>query len=344
MESGRTPSAMKPSGSGTPASTLPSQSRNSLQGIDSLHVLIGTSSHSITSNNSSNCTPSCASEEHVLKPFEIDPSDFVACYYSTVKPCKEIFPFSSLPYADLRPSSCKYTKSRCCLLKQWNLKEKKNRDIFKSSSTCQPQEDIVYPIPKNKMKNKTCTLADTKLVICSNPKCYKTNEHGESEPTVFHYCCYANNIEKDDSMKELVYDEDLDTLTESQLDKIEKISPEKVHNTNITLPVCGKSCYNAIVKSRKNKVEMMKKQAMAQDTNTTSRNIPNQHKRWDCDGTENSLSSEEVIINWLTTNENAEMYFGGNHGTKNSVNGVTKDTYHVRISNLIHKENGTYKK
>ena len=289
-------------------------------------------------------TVTTTATDDLVKPFEVDPTNFVPCYSSSVKPCKEIFPFACEPFADLRPSSCKFAK-RGCVVKIWNLSEKKNRDIFVASSTCSPQDNIVYPIPRGKMKHKNIDFADTKIVKCSNAKCCNTkfNEDRIKQPAQFHYCCYVNTIEKDPSMDELVYDEDLDSLCDEQMLLLENISHEKLASTEVVLPVCGKQCYNMMVKARKKKVENNMKKQLAEEESDKKRFpnlIPNQHKRWDNDGGENNLSSEEVIINWITTNENAEMYFGGNHGSNNSTNGISKETYHVRLSNLIHRENG----
>ena len=64
--------------------------------------------------------------------------------------------------------------------------------------------------------------------------------------------------------------------------------------------------------------------------------------RWDSDGRDGKMSSEEIIVNWLTTAENCEKYFGGTYGSKNKVNGITKDMYHVLISKLIEETNGAY--
>ena len=227
-------------------------------------------------------------------------------------------------------------------MKNWNLSNPKVRELFVASSTCVAQKDIVYPVPKEKIKANSINLADTKLVRCSNPKCFKMNEFGQQQPTYFHFCCYATNLEKDQTMNELVYNADIDTLSPEHEVELEKIALDKLKSTRVILPVCGKLCYNMIVKGRKKKIDSQNTKNMNDSTEIVPAEIPNQHKRWDSDGTENSLSSEAVIINWLTTAENAEQYFGGTHGKNNTVNGISKDTYHVRISNLIHKENCTY--
>ena len=64
--------------------------------------------------------------------------------------------------------------------------------------------------------------------------------------------------------------------------------------------------------------------------------------RWDSDAKNGSRTSEEVLVHWLTDEENAEKYFGGSHGSKNQVNGIRKDEYHGIISKLIMWENDMY--
>ena len=126
-------------------STPSSNYRASLQGINTLQVA-ATSAASSTSTNNYVVTNNTGIhyQNDVTKTFEVDPSDFVACYESTVKPCKLIFPFACKPYSDLRASACKFVK-RGCMVKFWNLVDPKVRDVFNNSSTCIAQKDIVYP-------------------------------------------------------------------------------------------------------------------------------------------------------------------------------------------------------
>ena len=58
---------------------------------------------------------------------------------------------------------------------------------------------------------------------------------------------------------------------------------------------------------------------------------------WGNDSKDGSLTSEGVIVEWLTDESNAEKYFGGNHGPNSLVNGTRKDTYHLFLSNKIIK-------
>ena len=52
------------------------------------------------------------------------------------------------------------------------------------------------------------------------------------------------------------------------------------------------------------------------------------------------MSSIEVLIEWLTTEENATNYFGG-LDVDGQTNSNRKETYHHQIRDLIKEENGT---
>ena len=102
-------------------------------------------------------------------------------------------------------------------------------------------------------------------------------------------------------------------------------------------------CYNAIVKARSQSnlkstsdSDSRKKAAMKSIAGNTM-------TRWDSDARdENGMTSEEVIVYWLTDEENCERYFGGKHGSKGASDGTRKDEYHNLLSQLIMEANGTY--
>ena len=101
---------------------------------------------------------------------------------------------------------------------------------------------------------------------------------------------------------------------------VNKIGLEKVNKADIILPVCSKSCYNAMLRNRKDADKVARKE---KNYNSNQLNV-----RWDSDGGNGKLLSEEVIVQWLTTNENSDRYFGGVIGQKKRTNGTLKDTYH----------------
>ena len=62
---------------------------------------------------------------------------------------------------------------------------------------------------------------------------------------------------------------------------------------------------------------------------------------WDCDAVNGAHLSEQIIVEWLRDDDNAEMYFGcANHSFANPVYGMRKDTHHKHISQKILSENG----
>ena len=60
---------------------------------------------------------------------------------------------------------------------------------------------------------------------------------------------------------------------------------------------------------------------------------------WDNDGDANKKSSIQILIDWLTTEENASKYFGG-LDIEGRTSTARKETYHHHIRDLIKNENG----
>ena len=96
----------------------------------------------------------------------------------------------------------------------------------------------------------------------------------------------------------------------------------------LVFPVCGKRCFSNIQKFRiKDKIE-----------STVNSGVYN----WDKDRTEDKKSSIDILIDWLTTEENASKYFGGTD-KNGKTSGLKKDGYHKIIREKILKENGKTK-
>jgi hypothetical protein len=100
----------------------------------------------------------------------------------------------------------------------------------------------------------------------------------------------------------------------------------------LILPVCGKRCYTNVINRR---IEFHK----AADASKGSGVPSNIH--WGRDGTSTSKSSEDCLIDWITTEENASSYFGG-VGKDGQTSSNRKHTYHLLLSDTIRKENGEY--
>lgn len=265
----------------------------------------------------------------------VEEGQFVKVHRTTSAP-RNLFPFSCYPWGDLRTESCKFGagNKRDCLVKSWQLGTRKNRNLFLSSSLLKMPDPATFPVPCDKIRHGIF-VADTKLIKCFNPTCSTRNKDGLASSTTFHYCCYCKMISSK-GIDHLFYDFKHDELREDQMEVVRRIGVEKVKATQVILPVCSKTCYNAVLRNRKSKEK--------ETTNTKSTTFAlnkrnNSNLRWDADGGEGKLSSEEVIIQWLTTNENADKYFGGAVGAKRHINGISKDTYHNRLSNAILKEN-----
>ena len=138
-----------------------------------------------------------------------------------------------------------------------------------------------------------------------------------------------NNISKDE-MKVL----ELDDLSDEVVKDIPKsINVKEIHKSlyndehHLIFPICGKRCYNVVtyIKTKK-------------DTNNKDSEYA-VLKSWDKDGSDNKRSSIDVLIDWLTTQENASSYFGG-IDVDGRTNSNRKETYHLVIRDVIRNENG----
>jgi hypothetical protein len=67
--------------------------------------------------------------------------------------------------------------------------------------------------------------------------------------------------------------------------------------------------------------------------------IPEPPSNWDKDGKDGKPSSIQVLIDWLTTEENASMYFGGVNEV-GKTNAMRKESYHKVIRQIIIEKNG----
>ena len=101
---------------------------------------------------------------------------------------------------------------------------------------------------------------------------------------------------------------------------------ENDKDTALIFPVCGKRCFN-IVNAYRNKT---RPKGVSEYANTQS---------WDNDGNELNRSSIKVLLDWLTTEENASSYFGG-VDTLGRTSAIRKEAYHHHIRGLIKTENG----
>jgi hypothetical protein len=110
-------------------------------------------------------------------------------------------------------------------------------------------------------------------------------------------------------------------------DNREKVSSYISPSSRVIFPICGKCCFNKVTALRNlNEDNVIEEQRNA---------IFN----WDKDGSDVEKSSIELLIDWLTTEENVSKYFGScdKYGRTQS---ERRESYHIRIKDLIKKENG----
>jgi hypothetical protein len=218
---------------------------------------------------------------------------------------------------------CKYGSANCMVLKS---------QVEKSGTLCHELSNSVFMPTPNILKQYKYPIIDTTLLKCAVPSCKAL---GTKKRRVFHYACWRHAMSlkvnsdlkvihlqgKDDRI--LRYydcnDEDRDMIT-SQL----------THDTKLIFPVCGKCCLNKV-----NALRNLDEEKLLKEQTTGILN-------WDKDGSDVEKSSIEVLIDWLTTEENASKYFGGvdKDGRTNS---ERRESYHILIRDLIKKENGKFK-
>ena len=211
-----------------------------------------------------------------------------------------------------------------------------NRDcILTKTKLVYNHEDNTPSLSRTVFSNCTQTskkynypTMDLRFVRCFNTLCKTTNSNLSK---CFHYICYQHmmSTQSTDGMKLLELEGPEDKII-NQVDKTVQMKTIqnylKNSSTQLIFPVCGKRCYNTIEHSRNKKdIKEHSEYAVGQT--------------WDNDGDENKKTSIDILIEWLTTEENATSYFGG-LDTDGRTSSNRKETYHHRIRNLIKKENG----
>ena len=189
----------------------------------------------------------------------------------------------------------------------------------------------VYRNYRHSSKTIKYTTMDARLVSCFNTLCKSTNT---KSPKRFHYVCYKHMMatKANETMDVLEIEEINDKITDEIVDQTNLpaiLDILKHDEKRLIFPICGKRCYNSVVfkrtKESKNKDESEYSQAQS----------------WDNDGDEKVKSSIEVLINWITTEENASSYFGG-LDIEGRTSANRKESYHHLIRDLIKEENGKF--
>ena len=236
-----------------------------------------------------------------------------------------------LPLTCSQHSSCKFAVARKCQYHRYNLDKageiSQGEAHTHTDPTCKNQNQVSF---------------DCRLLQCFNTSCILAKDtNGNKCRSVFHFCCYlkmielakqanqdfphivlnSNNIHK-------VFDED--DMDRSLLNHVR----QSKGSFKLVIPVCSKRCYNQ-VKHRTDfdgsKPKPVKK--------TKTSNTDTSFIKFDSDGTDKARSSEKIIVDWITDQNNRNLYYGGT-GTNGKTKGNTKYTYHKKIAKLILDENG----
>ena len=292
--------------------------------------------HSVNNNESNNDSNLRVIDNHIISLPE-QRSVLIKGRISNSTFPLNILSCHTLPYTDLRPDVCKFS-NRGCLCRTWGLKDVEVREKFSRVTWYNSTDPAVFAVPIDKYKNGI-ELADTKLVLCSNTECTRLNDEAVVVPTCFHFCCYVNMIRKS-SIDHLILCEEDEDFTDSQSEEMASMK-DLLQNNEVILPVCGKKCYNNILRKRIARKKRLEHEAENRNRKETDTVAP--HIRWDNDARNGSLTSEGLIVEWLTDESNAEKYFGGKHGHNNTVNGIRKDSYHVYLSSKIKETTGKFK-
>jgi hypothetical protein len=227
--------------------------------------------------------------------------------------------------------ACKF--KRDCLI----MKSKALQSGTKQSHV---SETAVTPM-NGALKKYKYNILDIRLMSCFQPDCKKKNS---DRPKTFHFGCYMhdttinahNGIEliKVESNNDKILT--LGTALNYDPSKLNfnELTGEKKH---IILPVCGKRCYMNVLNRKKEFEKIQKGATSASSDNKANSSVPYVH--WDKDGSIWTKSSEEVVVDWLTYEENTSSYFGG-VDMDGKTSSDRKESYHLVIQSLIQKENG----
>jgi hypothetical protein len=220
-------------------------------------------------------------------------------------------------------NDCKFGKRNCVVHRSSLLEH--GQQLTSLSKT------VFSPNPKH-MKKNTYSILDSRLVFCSNPNC---TDKSTSQSKSFHYVCYRHflSMKENQKMKVIelsVSDDNLFSHLKDGNDIKSLVASIANDDIKLILPVCSKSCYNKVTGFRVTK----KKDNVLVSSDGTLFN-------WDKDGGNGKPSSTEILVNWLTTEENASSYYGG-VDRRGKTNANRKEQYHKLIAMLIHKTNGKF--
>lgn len=221
-----------------------------------------------------------------------------------------------------------YAKQDVCKFNRECLVNRKN--ILTKGTLIQSLAPTVFRCVPTMSKNLIYSIHDVRMLKCSNPTCKNPTT---KQSKVFHNVCFHHMlgkklVEKMDKIKLTSSSDKVIDLFKKSCDVscLKHLSTEELKHLHF--PFCRKHCYNTINNYRNKKSS--KGEGDSEYATTQS---------WDKDGSYNTKTSMEVLINWFTTEENCSSYFGGING-QGRTNANQKDMYHYLLRDLICNENG----
>ena len=279
-----------------------------------------TSSISQTDNVSVSNTTNSESNSYNHHGFK-QPSDLISVHHNNT--VSYVLNAYCLPISDTFNSSldtCKY-----------------NRNCVVSRSKIITNGKLLRSMSPTTFSSDDCTLnkykyeyMDTRLIRCFN--CLSKNKEKDTSKQ-FHYVCYKHMMatQNKKEMTNLVIrssDDKLFSMIHKSVDKDVVRDKLLKDSTEIVVPICGKRCYNSLINNSK-KIDTKEESEYALT------------QSWEKDGGNNKRTSIQVLIDWLTTEENCSSYFGG-LDTEGRTSSTRKEAYHHRIRDMIEKENGKF--
>jgi hypothetical protein len=196
---------------------------------------------------------------------------------------------------------CKFP-NRYCVMKQCKIFEG-----IGGTNVPELSETAFEPNPKH-AGTLIYAIVDVQIIKCCKPTC--TNGL-DGSAKLFYYSFFIHSFAIPDNRSmeivELLSEDDkvLNFLNIKEPILTKVINAFK-KGAQIVFPCCGKRCSKMVLASRK-ECKKKSEQAIA-STSIDSKLTP---PYWDKDSTDKCKSSIDVIIHWLTTEENATKYFGG---------------------------------
>ena len=262
--------------------------------------------------------PSTTTSKQKLPPSVVEVHHKSSKNYLLEPYCHPILDSAALSKED----TCKF--GRTCIVNK--------SKIFSYGEHLSHISSTIFKSNRKSSKKFHYDMMDTRLVTCFNKSCKSTNT---KFPKTFHYICFQHMMtaSSNHDMQFIEIENPGDNILKQITDEVDikkVMDALQQDETKLIFPVCGKRCYNTVIHTRN-------KKDPKEDSDYAAA------KSWESDGNVmNGIKpSIEILIGWLTTEENASKYFGGID--KNGRTSATrKEAYHYHIRDIIKAENGKY--